>query len=384
MVIRMKPVSLFACFVLPAMLCTAVLRAESRPGVVRISDDGRDQRLLANPVQLVSFDDDDDTCMPPPPICKPPQMSQCSPKAAPTLPPCENPPPVPGDTPTADCGPKADACCERKPQDGCCNVKQCRPIYRGHRFNGRGRCESRDDNARCDIRGCHDDNCHNRWKLWRKWFRKDDCDDGGCRNGMCGKGSCGKGYCGNQRCGDGHCHCDNCQCENCPSDCNGHRHKWDVLGLFGHHRDDCDPHSGHRCRLLRHYGLGGHGLFGGDCYYDRYYTNCEKCYLQRCKDYHFCKDNAWARHLYRKDGIGCGRYHIAYPITPQHFDPRDGRIYAAQGYGIPMAVPVAPNVEHTYNYSWGVPASRITPMSYPGNRFPAGYNVQGQQVIIQP
>ncbi len=65
-------------------------------------------------------------------------------------------------------------------------------------------------------------------------------------------------------------------------------------------------------------------------------------------------------------GKGCpriGTYHMAYSVYPPYSDPRDHRIYAAHGYGVPMAVPLAPNVRHTYNFSWGIPASRLTPVS---------------------
>lgn len=54
---------------------------------------------------------------------------------------------------------------------------------------------------------------------------------------------------------------------------------------------------------------------------------------------------------------------MTYPVNPYYADARDARIYAAQGYGAPMAVPLAPNVRHTYNYGWGIPSSRITPLS---------------------
>lgn len=54
-----------------------------------------------------------------------------------------------------------------------------------------------------------------------------------------------------------------------------------------------------------------------------------------------------------------------YAVDPNHFDARDGRVYSAAGYGIPMAVPLAPTVSHTYNYGWGIPSSRVTPVSRP-------------------
>jgi hypothetical protein len=67
-------------------------------------------------------------------------------------------------------------------------------------------------------------------------------------------------------------------------------------------------------------------------------------------------------------GRGCppiGHYNIVYPLDPNYFDQRDGNVYAAQGYGGPVSVPLAPNVRHTYNYGWGVPSSRLTPISHP-------------------
>jgi hypothetical protein len=62
-------------------------------------------------------------------------------------------------------------------------------------------------------------------------------------------------------------------------------------------------------------------------------------------------------------GQGCppiGKYHMTYADQPGYVDSRDGQIYATQGYGMPMSVPLAPNVNHTYNYSASMPASRIT------------------------
>lgn len=58
-----------------------------------------------------------------------------------------------------------------------------------------------------------------------------------------------------------------------------------------------------------------------------------------------------------------GSSRVIYPTNPYYFDPRDGKVYAAQGYGMPVGMPLAPNVEHAYNYSHGTPASRLTPIS---------------------
>jgi len=75
----------------------------------------------------------------------------------------------------------------------------------------------------------------------------------------------------------------------------------------------------------------------------------------------------------------CADNHIhhrgIYPANPSYADPRDSRIYSAQGYGIPMSVPLAPIVKYQYNYGWGLPASRLTPVeSTYGRYLPANWN----------
>jgi hypothetical protein len=66
-----------------------------------------------------------------------------------------------------------------------------------------------------------------------------------------------------------------------------------------------------------------------------------------------------------------GHYHIVYPVNPGYFDSRDGQVYAAPGYGGPVSVPLAPVVNHTYNYGWGIPSSRLTPVQQPVRQAPA-------------
>jgi hypothetical protein len=56
-------------------------------------------------------------------------------------------------------------------------------------------------------------------------------------------------------------------------------------------------------------------------------------------------------------------YTMAYPVNPWYYDARDTRVYAAVGFGAPMTVPLAPTVQTQVNYGWGIPASRITPIS---------------------
>jgi len=57
-----------------------------------------------------------------------------------------------------------------------------------------------------------------------------------------------------------------------------------------------------------------------------------------------------------------GRYQMIYPVDPGYRDPRDTRLYGAQGWGIPIAGPIAPVVNWQFNYSTGMPASRLTPL----------------------
>lgn len=69
------------------------------------------------------------------------------------------------------------------------------------------------------------------------------------------------------------------------------------------------------------------------------------------------------RWYYLRKACGIGHYNIAYPVEPGYRHPRDGHVFAAQGYGIPMATPIAPMVTHEYNYSDGPQGSRLTPIS---------------------
>jgi hypothetical protein len=99
-----------------------------------------------------------------------------------------------------------------------------------------------------------------------------------------------------------------------------------------------------------HFGL--RDLIRKDCEYKKRHLSAE--YLHRRYGYFFPQGSG---------GEGTpflGHYHMGYAVNPYHFDPRDAYVYAAQGYGAPMAVPLPPNVEHTYNYGWGIPSSRLT------------------------
>ncbi len=85
---------------------------------------------------------------------------------------------------------------------------------------------------------------------------------------------------------------------------------------------------------------------------------------------------------------GAGWYR---PVNGNYCDPRDMRLYSAQGYNVPVTVPLAP-VCRSFNYGWGIPSVRLTqsggygawrpdqPFSQNGGRLPGGI----YPVIYQP
>lgn len=70
-------------------------------------------------------------------------------------------------------------------------------------------------------------------------------------------------------------------------------------------------------------------------------------------------------------GRGCPRCYVpvtgyygaygngAYGAFGTYCDPRDRQLYAAQGYNVPVTVPLAP-VCRIYNYGWGIPSARLS------------------------
>lgn len=224
--------------------------------------------------------------------------------------------------------------------------------------------------------------------------------NGACPNGSCSNGTCPNGpsaaACANRsagcQCAPGACHCgpNGCQCGaggrsaalhggyatngarhcpngNCQNGCNGcYPYKYnlysfhdlgdDTLGWAGYdsgHRNDC------------HYPISAH-CHGG-------------CWLDDQADMFFARNkqnsDIFCAHIHGKfayftpmgnGGSGAppfGHYNLVYAASPNYTDPRDSQLYAAQGWGVPMAVPLAPTVRHTMNYSAGMPASRLTPIS---------------------
>lgn len=147
-----------------------------------------------------------------------------------------------------------------------------------------------------------------------------------------------------------------------------------------HHSVSCPDHGGvydgdcPKCRYFAGFGNGewtldGHGnpVWCG--------PNGGSIGDKICGGFHnfgekFCKGLSKFDKCFAKKGNGTptpllGHYRIVYPVNPWYFDGRDGQAYAAEGYGGPVSVPLAPIVRQQYNYGWGVPSSRITPISRP-------------------
>lgn len=170
------------------------------------------------------------------------------------------------------------------------------------------------------------------------------CSDGTC--GHCGP-ACNSGYCDSGYCDAGYCDAAYCEQDEC----------WDTTG-------DCYYGGGHKKRMLRLFAKATpKGSCDGASWPKRWCRGQQLNYLarnQRLSNFLF----GWLVPS-GCNGQGCppvGKYQITYADQPDYAHPQDGMAYGAQGYGVPLSVPLAPNVRQSYNYSWGTPSSRITPM----------------------
>ncbi|MCA9080293.1 MAG: hypothetical protein KDA58_07015 [Planctomycetaceae bacterium] len=213
------------------------------------------------------------------------------------------------------------------------------------------------------------------------------CPSGSCcPHGGCGP-DCRRGNCPHCNCGQGG------QCPHCRNGGYGGYGGYGRSGSGSSHgcRSGYAGYGGGSCRGGL-FGGGGCGLFGGSghrcflshgplCDYFRMQASMHRARnmgtsmaLHMAVEEECAEKAQWAKCKFGYflpagcDGKGVpplGAYSMVYPVDPSYFDQRDGQVYAAQGYGGPVAVPLAPNVQHTYNYGWGLPSSRLTPISHP-------------------
>ncbi len=191
--------------------------------------------------------------------------------------------------------------------------------------------------------------------------------DGACRSGACAaNGGCKAGC--NGACGNPGCK--GTPCLTCPSNCLSPEICMGRPYTIGDLKRDW---HGLSCKAKEACGL--EGCSNGGILHDwwcnqQYRSNCRRAY----------RNHVLSAHLHNKlnyfipsgcCGEGCppfGMYKRVYAADPSYYDQRDTRLYAAPATGVPTAIPLAPNVRYQYNYSWGSPSSRVTPISNPSLR----------------
>ena len=147
------------------------------------------------------------------------------------------------------------------------------------------------------------------------------------------------------------CWCHHCNCA--PCQCRDHRGRGRRNG-----RNGCECNNGcdDGTTLFAHSVDSGTGSACRDCYHGQAMSFHNKNARLADKLFGWMIPSGCCGH----GCPPCGKYHMTYADQPDYINPNDTQIYAAQGYGMPITVPLAPNVNHTYNYSAGVPSSRIT------------------------
>ena len=187
--------------------------------------------------------------------------------------------------------------------------------------------------------------------------------DGGCCDGACGNACCEGGACGNGSCGSGSCLGGFGLC--CPA-CGSRCGPLGVCRTCGVAGVPCRTMRGGRGLVLP--GLPGACLPGAPCLPGLgllgrgipYWTpdgGPEACYLASLL-------GIGANACNGRHGL-LGTYNHVYAVNPGYSDRREGQVWAAAGTGVPTAVPLAPNVRHTMEYGWGLPSSRLVPISRP-------------------
>ena len=220
----------------------------------------------------------------------------------------------------------------------------------------------------------------------------------GCANGSCGVGGCANGACGAAGCGPrgtivrpnvagagnaaGGAYDPNDPCRG--RRMYGHGDRWNREVETYSYRDLGQDTFGWAMPNKNCRGNGTGSAKGGNgvCPYCHNRGPCSHCqgWLDQQAEMFFARNRqqsdilgahirgklAWLTPM-GNGGAGAppfGCYQLVYPVAPDYADPHDvQQLYGAQGYGVPVSVPLAPTVRHTMNYSTGMPASRVTPIS---------------------
>lgn len=192
----------------------------------------------------------------------------------------------------------------------------------------------------------------------------DSCGVHGAPNGICQNGNCmhGSGFCPAGTAGG----CPNlCRHAGPSAECYaGRPYTLGDLGAdLGWCKSHCDSANPLSCQNL------GSAYQGSSL--QRWW--CEEKMKYHCNRAY--RNQVWGAHLHNKfnyfipsgnGGKGVppfGFYQRIIATQPGYYDARDKQVYASPMTGVPTAVPLAPNVRHQYNYGWGTPSSRLTPIS---------------------
>ena len=136
-----------------------------------------------------------------------------------------------------------------------------------------------------------------------------------------------------------------------------------TLGDLGSDIGVCNAANPLNCQNMRSH-------MQGSCVHNWWCDEKAKWHCRRAY-----QNQVWGAHLNNKfnyfipSGSGgggtppFGYYTRVYATEPGYYDARDKQVNGSSTYGVPTAIPLAPGVRYQYNYSWGTPASRLTPIS---------------------
>ena len=206
---------------------------------------------------------------------------------------------------------------------------------------------------------------------------RSSCPTGGCATGGCATGGCTSPGCSTSpaRCATGNCPTSSGSKGCCSSMAPGYQQR--MASVLGNNGGSCCGSKRSDCNS----GRGNCNSGGGNC--NSGGGGCGCCnFLHKQSSAYQRKNAALSQRMFGTLGSdlfgwmvprgccgqGCppvGTYGMVIAADANHFDARDGRLFGAPGYATPVTVPLAPTVHSQFNYGWGMPSSRITPISNP-------------------